>query len=673
MRARVIKNLYKKEMLDVLRDKKTVLMMLVVPLVLYPLMFIFGLQLMSRVSTDMATHTYRVAIEGIDAKLFAELSQDAQDAGDFFELIESDDYDVALANEQIDAYVTVEEQDGKEIYQIHYLSSVTNSSYARDLLVELFKRYSAKLTVERIEEAGLDTAYILQPIDIASVDQASKEASAGSLLGMVLPFMLVVSLLLGTMYPAIDTTAGERERGTLETVLTLPVSNHELIFSKFLTVATIGVVSALLNILAMCGVGAYMYSMVDKVTGDGAKMHLAKFIPAIVVGMLCVFAFAIFISAISMCFSAFAKSYKEANNYMTPLMLIVMFASFVSFLPNVKLTNNMALIPVANICLLIRDLLAFKIDMGIIAIVLVSNVIYGIVTIMLLGKIYSSEAILFGDNASGVQIFERRSNMIKGGVPTVSDMWLVLAVVAVAILYIGGSVTLSNTTVGLIVTQLFIAGLPILAVWYSKRDFARTFRIRTCKLMSVMGSVLLIAGTICLGILLTAVTSHIFPQSGVEAEGIVETIGVNSFVGCLLLIAILPAICEELMFRGFVLSALSARMRIASALVFSAAIFGVYHMSIVKFFTTSLLGLAICYVAHKTGSIFPGMIMHAINNSLAVITEFYPDKVDKVLPILSKNSFGTSDVACLFAFGIVFALLGVLIVNGSTKAVLHEK
>lgn len=673
MRSNVIKNLYKKEMLDVLRDKKTVLMMLVVPLVLYPLMFIFGMQLMARVSNDMATHTYKVSVEGMDEKLFYDLAEEAKADGDSFALMEADDLDAALLSEQIDAYVTVEEIDGQPTYQIHYLSSVTNSSYARDLLVALFQRYSATITIDLIEEAGLDASAVLQPIGITSVDQSSKEASAGSLLGMVLPFMLVVSLLLGTMYPAIDTTAGERERGTLETVLTLPVSNHELIISKFLTVATIGVVSAFLNILAMCGVGAYMYSMVEKVSENSSKIHLEKFVPAIVVGMLCIFAFAIFISAISMCFSAFAKSYKEANNYMTPLMLLVMFASFVSFLPNVRLTNNMALMPVANICLLIRDLLAFKIDMGIIAIVLVSNVIYGILTIMLLGKIYSSEAILFGDTASGVQIFERRSNMIKGGVPTVSDMWLVLAVVAVSILYIGGSVTLSNTTVGVVVTQLLIAGLPIFAVWYSKRDFARTFRIRGCKPGTFIGGILLIAGTICLGVLLTALTSAIFPQSGLEAEGTMDTIGVNSFWGCLLLVAILPAVCEELMFRGFVLTALSARMKIAGALLLSAAIFGAYHMSIVKFFTTGLLGLAICYVAHKSGSIFPGIIMHAINNGLAVVSEFYPAKVSSVLSFLAKESLGVVDIVALLIIGAGLAVVGVIVVNKTTKEPLQTK
>lgn len=671
MRSKVIKNLYKKEMLDVLRDKKTVLMMLVVPLVLYPLMFILGMQVMSRVSTDMETRTYRVQFEAmnmsLDGDLFTTLARAAKEDGNSLKLCHAKDPEAALLNEEIDVYVTADEIDGKIMYQIHYLSSVTNSSYAGDLIVRLFERYSAGLTVERIEDAGLDTDYILEPIGITAVDQASKEASAGSILGTVLPFMLVVSLLLGTMYPAIDTTAGERERGTLETVLTLPVSNHELIISKFLTVATIGIVSAFLNIVAMCGVGAYMYNMVEKVSEDSTSIHLEKFIPAILVGVLCVFAFAVFISAISMCFSAFAKSYKEANNYLTPLMLLVMFASFVAFLPNVKLTNNMALVPVANICLLIRDLLAFKINMGIIIIVLVSNVIYGMLTIMLLGKIYSSEAILFGNRASGVQIFERRFNMIKGGVPTVSDMWLVLAVVAVAIIYIGGSLTLSNSILGLIVTQLIIAALPILAVWYSKRDFKKTFRLKVCNGWMIAGAILLIFGTIILGILVTDFTSGLFPESSAKATQTISVVGGQSFFVSLLLIAILPAICEELMFRGFVQSALSARMKTVSAIILSAAVFGAFHMSIVKFFTTAMLGLAICYVAQVSGSILPGMLMHAINNSIAVISSFYPVQFARTFPIFITFRFYAFEKAVLFLIGAGLSALGIFVIHMTAK------
>ena len=142
-----------------------------------------------------------------------------------------------------------------------------------------------------------------------------------------------------------------------------------------------------------------------------SKIQVSKFVPAILVCCLCILAFAVLISALSMCFCVFAKTYKEANNYITPLMLLVMFASFIGFMPNVTLTRNMALVPVANICLLIRDLLAFKFSFSSITIVLFSNVAYGIIAVLMLGKLYNSEAILFGDGTGNVQS-DRESGLL---------------------------------------------------------------------------------------------------------------------------------------------------------------------------------------------------------------------------------------------------------------------
>ncbi|MDD6328712.1 MAG: ABC transporter permease [Lachnospiraceae bacterium] len=668
MKSKIIKSLYKKEILDVLRDKKTVIMMLVIPLVLYPLLFVVGMQLMVRVSTGMAEHTYKVSVIGEDEALLADLMESSAEEGDSFRLVAVDDPEAALLAEEIDAYIMQTTVDGKKAYQIYYLSSVTNSGYAMDLLTNMLRRYSGVLTKERIEAAGLDPEYILQPIGINSKDISSKEASAGSILGMILPFMLVVSLLLGTMYPAIDTTAGERERGTLETILTLPISNNELIFSKFLTVATIGIVSALLNIIAMCGVGVYMFHMVEQVNGADTAFDMSRFLPAILIGVLCVFAFAVFISAMSMCFCAFAKSYKEANNYMTPLMLIVMFASFGSFLPNVTLTNHMALVPVANICLLIRDLLAFKINIGITLIVLTSNVIYGVLAILFLGKIYKSEAILFGDGSTSVQIFERRSNLKKGGVPTLGDVWLVLSVTAVAIIYIGGSIALKHSVGSLILTQFFILSLPVAAVLYSKKDFARTFRVKGCSWRAFVGGGIMIAGAICLGVIVTALAEKIFPEGAKMLQQTSGSLVFGSFFKTLLLVAILPAVCEELMFRGFVLSAFEAKLKPGVAIALSSAIFGVYHMSIVRFFPTMLLGAIICFVSYKTKSIFPGMMMHAMNNALSVVAMFYPKAVCRILPVLMKQTVNVRDGCILLAAGMILCIIGWRIVGLDKKA-----
>lgn len=671
MRTRVIKNLYKKELLDVLRDKKTVLMMLVVPLVLYPLMFIVGMQLMAGISVSMSERTYRIAIDFEDAdgavqRQFEALAQSEEAYSLAF--LEPEEPKQALKDEEIDAYIEQKTRDGKVFFEIYYASAVTNSSYATDMIEEILARYSAMLSVQNVEAAGLDAEQILHPVDISYVDTSSGEESAGSLLGTVLPFMLIVSLLLGTMYPAIDTTAGERERGTLETVLTLPVSNRELIVSKFLTVATIGVVSAVLNIIAMSFVGAYMYNMLKNMSDHMQSVAMERFVPAMLVGVLCVLAFAVFISAVTMCVCAFAKSYKEANNYITPLTLVVMFASFIGFIPNVTLTGNMALVPVANICLLIRDLLAFKIDIGIIAVVLASNVAYGIIAIMFLGKIYNSESILFGDGSGSVQIFERRSNMVQGGVPTIGDAWLVVAVTAVVIIYAGSSVQLRFGYFGVLGTQFIIFGIPLLAALYTKKNLRQTFRLRLCSPRYIFGGIVMAFGAIALGMVLTALVSMVFQTSAENASDSMQQLIGDSFLSTLFVVALAPAICEELMFRGYIFSAFEAKLTPVAAIAGASVIFGLYHMSVVRFFTTAMIGAVICYVAHKSKSILPGMLMHFINNALSVLVMYYPQQMGRVLPFIVQETFTVSDLLLLAAAGILLLTVGKWIAGTRSKA-----
>ncbi len=441
MDTKIIRTLLKKEMLDVFRDKKTVIMMLIVPVLLYPIVFIGAMQVMAFVNSSMKEQEYRIAVEMDDEGAFYDrlVRAGEQDPGEdetAYRITVVDAaaigggeraWEAALEKEEIDAYVSACDSGGRTQYDVYYLSSVTNSSYAADLVTEVLDDFREDLTRQRIAAEGLSADEILEPISYERKNTASSEQSLGSIIGSVLPLMLVVSLLMGTMYPAIDTTAGERERGTLETVLTLPVRNRDLITAKFLTVAVIGMVSALLNMLSMGGIAVYMYQIMDLQT-EMADIDIAKFIPAILVCILAVFAFSLFVSAVTMCTTAFAKSYKEANNYITPLMLVMMFTGYVGFIPNLELTQGIAMLPVANICLLIRNMMVFKIDYAMTAVVLLSNVAYAVLAILFLSRIYDSESILFSDQKGGLQLFEKRENMTGGGVPTVSDAMFVMAV-----------------------------------------------------------------------------------------------------------------------------------------------------------------------------------------------------------------------------------------------------
>ena len=125
----------------------------------------------------------------------------------------------------------------------------------------------------------------------------------------------------------------------------------------------------------------------------------------------------------------------------------------------------------------------------------------------------------------------------------------------------------------------------------------------------------------------------------------------------LFVIALAPAVCEEMLFRGLILHALKARYRAVSAIVITAALFGAYHMSLVKFIPTGLLGLLLCYVVWRTGSIYPAMLMHFLNNAYSVVMTYYPDQVSRLFPMLYQETLSFSDGMLLCGAGLV--LLGI--------------
>ncbi|MBD5517758.1 MAG: CPBP family intramembrane metalloprotease [Lachnospiraceae bacterium] len=674
MSAKILKTLVKKEMLDVFRDKKTVFIMLVIPIILYPLIFLGALQLMTFISSSMEKNDYKIVVAAEDEGRFLhkleEFRQDdretAEDEEQSYEITIVDsgsitDYETALNEEEIDAYVSGRLQDGKMQYDVYYLSSVNNSSYASGLIIDVFDALREDLSKQMIAEEGLDVQAVFEPIVYARRDIASSEQSIGSIMGSILPFMLVISLLMGTMYPAIDTTAGERERGTLETILTLPVTNRQLIVSKFITVAVIGIVSALLNILSMGAITFYMYKMLDMQT-DMGSFDLAKFIPAILVCILAVFAFSLFISAVAMCITSFAKSYKEANNYITPLMLVVMFVGYVGFIPNIELTQTMAMVPVANICLLVKNMLLFKVDYAAIAMVLLSNVAYAVIAILFLSKIYDSEAILFSDGKAGLQLFEKRSNLKKGGVPTVSDVWFVVAVTMLLVLYAGSMLQIKYGLMGVFGTQLILLAVPLFLVIYTKRDVKETYGFAYTKAADYLGSAVLIVGAYLVNLVIAVGLTSLFPESTGNVEAVFEDIMSGNVLAVFSVIALAPAVCEEMLFRGVIMHSLKAKYRVPSAIAITAALFGLYHMSLVKFIPTGLLGLLLCLVVWKTGSIYPAMLMHFINNAISVFISCYPEQVEKVLPVLYKDTLSGLEALCLCAVGLVLMGIGRVII-----------
>lgn len=659
MNPNKIKALLKRELTDIFRDKKTLCMMVLLPLLLYPLMIVGMTLLFSAITQSQEETTYQVA--------FADLGQEREqtltdllekDADTFSYQISVEPFDEndktieqALKDGDYDAVLSYEESQ-KDPYRIYYLEAKDDSGIGATALKELLEDYNKQLQKQKVQQLGLDADEILNPVRYEEVNYSSTEQTMGNMLGDIVPMLVIISIMMGAIYPAIDVTAGEKERGTLETLLTLPVTNFELIMSKFLAVSVIACVSAILNIVSMGAAFGFMFSYMME--GMGAvTINYATFLPAILFTLLVMVFFALFVTAVSLCICIFAKSFKEANNYITPMMLVFMFGSMVTMVPNIELTEVTAAIPIVNISLMIVQLFSFSYNYALFGIVLLSNIVYSLLAVLILGKIYNSEAVLFSEGMSSLKLFTPRSEMRKGQIPGIGDVVVLICVELLLIFYVGTAAQLKMGFYGTVVVQLLILLFPLLYLWYLKADFKKVLSLQMPKVLHILAALFVWIGGFSLMCMLAVLLTKIFPESTQSMADTMAEYVRQPFWVLVLVMAVMPAVGEELMFRGFIFGTLKRRWRVLPAMLVTSAIFGIYHMSLSKFFTTALLGFMLVYVVEKTGSIFCSMLMHFCNNLVAVVVMKYSEQASRAVPILTKSSYVRSDylllvgVACI--------------------------
>ena len=666
MNTKRIKALFKREITDIFRDKKTLFMMVAIPLLLYPLMIVVITLIMNMAASNQAKTVYQVSFVEIEPEIKEAvldiISDEENELVYQVEAVESKDPKKDLDAEKIHCYVTVKTVDGIREFELHYLSALEDSRTAANTLKEALEIYREDLREQGLEEIGVDPQKYLYPVTYELADQSSNEESMGNVMGSVVPMLIIFSIIFGAMYPAIDVTAGERERGTLETLLTLPVTNFEMIMSKFFAVALVACMSALLNILSL-GV-AVMFMVVFMADSlQGFELHLSSFVPAILITVVVMLVFALFVSAICLCTSVFAKSFKEANNYNTPIMLIFMFGGYAGMIPDLELTKITATMPIINVTLMIEQLFNLKYDYPLFGVVLLTNIAYSLLAIWVLGRIYNSEAVLFGEGFQNIKIITKRSEMKQGQMPGVGDVILLCCVTLLLMFYVGTLATLKLGFPGVAVQQGIILCLPLFYAWYLKCDRKKLFTIRKISIRNIIATIAVWIGGYSLLCLLSGILSSFLSESAMAVEETFAEFTRQPFWVLFLVIAIMPAIGEELMFRGFLFGTLKTKVRVVPAMLITSAIFGIYHMSLIKFFTTALLGLLLALVVEKSGSLFAGMLLHLMNNGFSVVLMKYPKVVETYLPLLGKETYQPVEYLVLIGVGVVFLGVGLWIMK----------
>lgn len=672
-----IKALCKRELTDIFRDKKTLFVMIVLPIILYPLLIV-GMALLSNAMVQNQQETvYKIAFVDVpcEQELKKLLDEQADELKYKMELIKDvANPETALNEKELDAYLTYHAA-SENPYLIHYLGASNDSSTAETAVEDLLKNYAKVLQEEKLSGLGLDVESILHPVRFEEKNHSSNEQTIGNAFGAILPMLIIVSIMMGAVYPAIDVTAGEKERGTLETLLTLPVTNFEMIMSKFLAVSVIACISAILNIVSMGGAFGFLLSFMigSQASEMGFNIKLSSFLPAIFFTLIVMLVFALFVTAVCMCVCLFAKSFKEANNYVTPLMLIFMFASYVTMVPNAKLDSVTATIPIINVSLLIVDLFKMSYDYALFGIVLLANVVYSLLAILVLAKVYRSERILFSEGMGSLKIFEKRSEMKKGQIPGVGDVILLICVQLLLMFYLGTYAQMKLGFGGIAITQLIILIVPLVYLWYLKADFRKTLSLHRPRLLGVVGALFVWVGVYCMAMLVSLPLAKIWPQSMEKINALSDLFFEQPIWALLLVVALMPAVGEELMFRGFIFGSLKDKTKRIVAILITSAIFGIYHMSLIKFFSTTILGLGFVLVLDLTDSIFCSMLMHFTNNAFSVLGVKCQPQLQKIAPIFLKEELVLSDILVLAVLGIAGLVIGIFLCRGGKKCGVQQQ
>ncbi len=390
---------YRKELTDILRDRRALISMIVAPLLLIPLL-IFGLGVLSYTVMEQARQeVHRVMLlGGADSPRAVERLA----AHEGIVLVEeAEDYEARILARDIRAAVRVPEGFEEAVIEDRAAGTVTlytfegevKSGMAARLVREVLGEFRQEVVRDRLREREISPE-LLEPFALATENVAPPEKVTGTTLGGVIPYLVILLCVTGAMYPAMDLTAGEKERGTMETILSSPVSRWALVLGKYFVVVTASVATALLSIVSLGAVLVFGFTLLDQAEGQvDAIMAIDPF--ALVAVFFLLLPVACLFSAVLLAFSLFARSFKEAQSYVSPLLLLAILPAIAATLPGMEINSALIWAPVLNIALVSKEMMIGSYDWAAIGIVFGTTCIYALIALLFAVRLFHRESVVF--------------------------------------------------------------------------------------------------------------------------------------------------------------------------------------------------------------------------------------------------------------------------------------
>lgn len=525
-------------------------------------------------------------------------------------------------------------------------SADEKSVIAHSRVSDVMREWERSLLRGYLRESGLPE-HLPTPVNPMPIDLAAADQMSANVWSKLFPSLLIIMALTGAFYPAVDLGAGEKERGTMETLLICPATRTEIVLGKFLTVMLFSASTALLNLTSLGFTGKYMASLANSGGmaarfGDLALPPISSLIWVLVM----LVPLASLFSALCLAFATFARSSKEGQYYLTPLLMVTMGLSVFCSSPAVDIEPFYSVMPVMGPALLLKGLLKATgpaPDLYLYAIpVLLTSIGYSFVALWWAIDQFGREEVLFRE----AERFDLRlwfKHLLRDKEPTPSFAEAGFCFLLIILLQFLSMKSMQGAMQGaiaddrgllqirlLLIQQIALIATPALMMGVMLTTSLRqTFSIRWPGLGRLACALLLPLALHPLTVELAVSLQWFFPK---PPPGLAEALKLMSSDSMPLWLVILafaaaPAICEEIAFRGFILSGFGRAGKVGLAVVLSSLAFGIIHMIPQQVFNAALLGIILGMMCVRSRSLIPGIAFHFVYNSLAILHGRMGEKV----------------------------------------------
>jgi sodium transport system permease protein len=358
----MIFRIFRKELLDTLRDRRTLMTMLVIPILVFPITLNVFVAVSESFEESASSKTMKIGIVGDHNKNYTrQLEQIPEAVGPKKIIVFKDSLTLRKAIEadriQLGLIIPTNESTLRARQQTIALNWLLDASeVGRSERANLYgSSLQANAEKERLRKLGLRAEQI-KPMTIQTINCASDKKMVGQLAGGILPYIFIAFGFIGCMYPAIDLFTGEKERGTLETLLTVPVGRWKILIGKMLVVVSSGMLAASCSLLGLFISIEFLDLAQNKELLEVIHGILTPYFIGSMLALL--LPLVIFFAGLMIPIAIYAKSFKEAQSIITPLNIVMVLPAMVGFFPGIELNLNTTLIPVVNVVLATKELIA---------------------------------------------------------------------------------------------------------------------------------------------------------------------------------------------------------------------------------------------------------------------------------------------------------------------------